>query len=156
MSSWKDGTQKRYATYISRWIENCERLKTDPFNTSVHVALNFLADQYHNFSLGYSAVNTARSALSAILTLTDSPGVAFGTHKLVARFMKGIFAERPSLPRYSVTWDAQAVLDYLCTISINGITLNLLTKKLTLLLSALFCTASANNQSDKAIASAHS
>ena len=134
MSSWKDGTKTRYATYISRWILYCNRLSTDPFNTSVHTALNFLADQYHTQDLGYSAVNTARSALSAILTLTDSPGVTFGSHKLVARFMKGIFVERPSLPRYSVTWDVDIVLDYLKTISINDISLNMLTKKLALLL----------------------
>ena len=33
-----------------------------------------------------------------------------GNHPLVKRFMKGIFKLRPSLPKYTVTYDAEIVL----------------------------------------------
>ena len=49
--------------------------------------------------LGYSAINTARSALSSVLIL--SVNTTFGSHPLVKRFLKGVFELKLSLPRYS-------------------------------------------------------
>ena len=72
--------------------------------------MNYLAELY-NTGIGYSALNTARSALSSYVILPD--GSLFGTHPLVRRFMKGVFENRPSLPRYSATWDIAVVLKYL-------------------------------------------
>ena len=60
---------------------------------------------------GYSALNTAHSALSSYIVCTN--GLDFGSHPLTRRFMKGVFETRPSLPRYSATWDIQVVLKYL-------------------------------------------
>ena len=72
--------------------------------------MNFLAILYDE-GIGYSALNTARSALSTVFTLQNNQ--TFGTHPLVTRFMKGVFETRPSLPRYSETWDVNVVLDYI-------------------------------------------
>ena len=51
---------------------------------------------------------------------------------VVSRFMKGVFRLRPSLPKYTVTYDPDIVLDYLRTVT--DMTLKSLTLKLTTLL----------------------
>ena len=72
--------------------------------------LDFLTELY-NTGLGYSAINTARSAISSILLSTGA--VSFGSHPLVVRFLRGVYNSRPSLPRYTEIWDARIVLDKL-------------------------------------------
>ena len=37
----------------------------------------------------------------------------FGAHRLVKRFMKGVFELRPAFPKYVVTWNVDLVLRYL-------------------------------------------
>jgi hypothetical protein len=60
--------------------------------------LDFFTSLYEN-SLSYSAINSARSALSA-----------FGiVHDVVIRLMKGIYNLRPPMPRYIHTWDVSIV-----------------------------------------------
>ena len=78
--------------------------------------------------LGYSAMNTVRSALSQVL---PSPtGVSFGELPTVKQFLKGVFQEKPTLPRYSVTWDPAILLSYLKTLSpVKELTLKMLTYK---------------------------
>lgn len=66
-----------------------------------------------NTGLGYSALNTARSALSCILSVHGYP---VGNHPLTVRFMKGVFNMKPSIPRYSYIWDANDVLKKLALI----------------------------------------
>ena len=75
--------------------------------TSVACILEFMTLLYHR--LGYSALNTAKSALSSFVTLTD--GQAVGTHPLICRFMRGVFNQKPPMPRYKTTWDVKLVLD---------------------------------------------
>ena len=69
---------------------------------SIQHGLEFLTFLYKQ-GLGYSAINTARSALSAVITLDSQR--KFGEHPLVTRFLKGVFELKPSLPRYSGVWD---------------------------------------------------
>ena len=75
--------------------------------TSVAYILEFMTSLYHK--LGYSALNTAKSALSSFVNLTD--GGALGTHPLICRFMRGVFNQKPPAPRYRTTWDVKLVLD---------------------------------------------
>lgn len=83
--------------------------------------------------VGYSAINTARSALSLVITPADK--TTFGEHPLVTRFLKGTFELRPSLPRYSTIWDVGIVLTYLWSFpALNDLTLRQLTLNLTMLL----------------------
>lgn len=82
--------------------------------------------------MGYSGINTARSALSAITALENN--VPIGKHPLVQRLVKGVFNCRPSLPRYHNTWDTNVVLNYLKTLpNVNEINLRQLTYKLVML-----------------------
>ena len=83
--------------------------------------------------LGYSTLNTARSALSAILRISDCQN--FGSHPLVVRFMKGVFEIRKPKPKYDVIWDASKVLTYLSTLHpVKELPLKDLTLKLVMLL----------------------
>ncbi|XP_068671322.1 uncharacterized protein [Montipora foliosa] len=88
-----------------------------------------ISSLYPEMGLTYSAINTARSALSSYITLED--GISLGQHPLVSRLLRGIFQSKPPSPRYSETWDVSVVLHYLQGLSPVG-TLKL--KELTLLL----------------------
>ena len=102
--------------------------------------LDFLSE-LHKTGLGYSGINTARSAIS-MLTNTDD-GTTLGAHPLVIRFMKGIFKMKPTQPRYHKIWDVSIVLNFLRTLSpVRDISLKDLTLKtvaLTSLLTASRC-----------------
>ena len=59
--------------------------QADPLYTDVTCVLDFLYTIFDS-GLSYSMVNTARSALSSFVTLSD--GSTLGTHPLVSRFLK--------------------------------------------------------------------
>jgi integrase len=107
----------------------------DQLSATIEDGVNFLAELYKE-GIGYSALNTARSALSTTLMVSDSE--VFGTHPLVSRFMKGVFETRPSLPRYGETWDVNVVLDYLSGLGPpEEQTFKMLTYKVVMLLALL-------------------
>ena len=66
-------------------------------------------------TIGYSGINTARAALSALVTLPY--GQTLSTHPLINRFCKGVFQLKPPCPRYSSIWDVKIILDYLRRLS---------------------------------------
>lgn len=132
MASWREGTSKQYHTYLKRWRQYCDDKDIDLFQPGVHNGVEFLVSLY-KAGLGYSAVNTARSALSSLLILENNE--KFGEHPLVIRCMKGIFELKPSLPKYNEIWDVRVVLDYLKTFDASSaLSLKELTLKLTVLL----------------------
>ena len=96
LASLRKTTGKQYNTYLSRWY---------------YIVKNTTWTLHRRLGLGYSAINTARSALSSVIMLGHN--TTFGEHPLVTRFLKGIFELKPSLPRYSVIWDVGTVLKYL-------------------------------------------
>ena len=96
--------------------------------------IEFLEELYSEKGLGYSALNTARSAVSTMLELLyDNP---IGKHALVCRFLRGVFQSRPSLPRYASAWDVDKVLSSLNFDSLS-IDLSRLTRKFATLLAIL-------------------
>ena len=97
----------------------------------------FLATLFTS-GLGYSAINTARSALSSVLILPNNITFPYGAHPLVTRFLKGVFELKPSLPRYSSIWDVSIVLQHLRPLGPpTQLDLKSLTKKTTMLLCLL-------------------
>ena len=78
---------------------------------SVNQVIEFLTELFHS-KLGYSALNTARSAVVMYVSLTTGVSID-GEHILLKKFMKGVFALRPALPKYVNTWDVSLVLGYL-------------------------------------------
>ena len=111
VASWRDGTRKQYCTYITAWLKYCSDCNISQVNPKLQQVLDFLTLQSKR--VGYSAVATARSALSSFIKVD---GVKVGDHPLVSRFMTGLFNQKPALPRYSETWDPQIVLNHLSTL----------------------------------------
>ncbi len=130
MNSWSSGTTSSYNVYLKQWAEFCTSKNIDDTRATVNVGIEFLSHLFTNKKLGYSAINSARSALSLFIQTNDT--LPFGKLPVVSRFMKGIFRLRPSLPKYTVMYDPQIVLDYLKTVT--NMTLKTLTLKLTTLL----------------------
>ena len=62
LRSWRQGTQKQYSSYIKRWITFCHRQQIDCLSPTISQALDFLVELFES-GIGYSGLNTARSAL---------------------------------------------------------------------------------------------
>lgn len=132
LASWRKDTKKQYVSYINRWTRFCNDRQINSVQTDLNFVLDFLTSLYDS-GCGYSAINTARSALSAIGIVKD--GFSIGSHPIVIRYMKGIFNLRPSVPKYCETWDVSAVLTYLRKLSpVSKLSLKLLTLKLCMLI----------------------
>ena len=104
--------------------------------SSVALILDFLSGLYKDGS-SYSAINSAKSAVTMFIALAT--GRNFNNEALLfSKFMKGIFALRPSLPKYGATWDVSVVLDHLDKLSPpDSLSLLQLTRKLATLLALL-------------------
>ncbi|XP_072030413.1 uncharacterized protein [Amphiura filiformis] len=111
LSSWKYGTHKQYSTYYARWYKFCVQREVDHVQPNVSEVLDFLTELYEA-GLGYSAINTARCALSQI-TVYKKGFTTIGAHPWVIRFLKGVYNLRPPMPRYVDTWDVGKLL---CTL----------------------------------------
>ena len=131
LASWRSGTQKQYQTYINKWLNYCCERELDSLHPSVADVIQFLTLFEKNLS--YSSLNTARSALSTIITVD---GMSIGNHPLVVRFLKGVFNLRPPVPRYKGVWDVSIVLRFLKTLSpVSSLSLKNLSLKLVMFLS---------------------
>ncbi len=101
------GTRDQYNIYVKRWIVFCSESRISVWSPSLKDVLVFLSRMYES-GMGYSSINTAKSALSSVLDKYD--GVPLGQNPIISKFMKGIFKLRPPTARYNVTWDASKVL----------------------------------------------
>ena len=136
-ASWRPSTQKQYWSYFQRWMHFCDQFKINPFEASVNNVVNFLQVLVDE-GLGYSAINTARSAVSSFISISSNRSI--GSEPLVQRFLKGVFNQRPALTRNSssFTWDISIVLNYLRTLyPLESLSLAQLTNKTVMLLALL-------------------
>ena len=135
LQSWRESTHKQYSVYLKKWVLYCSSRGFDPCKATLAQALDFMTDLFEQ-GLGYSAMNTVRSALSQVL---HSPtGLPFGELLTVKQFLKGVFQKKPTLRKYSVTWDPAILLSYLKTLSpLKELTLKMLTHKTVALLGLL-------------------
>ena len=90
-------------------FSSCKNI--NPFKACVNDGADFLTEIFHESKCEYSAINTVRSVLSYILLNIN--GVSFGKKHLVQKLLKGVFKERPSLPRYTVTFEVKPVFEYI-------------------------------------------
>ena len=133
MASWRDSTKTQYQTYIKKWENFCAQNECSFLDPPISKAVDFLTGLFHQ-GLSYTSINTARSALSALLHREDN-NIPFGQLPLVKRFMKGIFELRPSFPRYESVWDVNKVFDYFRHKSkVSDLSLKELSERLTFLL----------------------
>ena len=91
----------------------CSSRQIDYISATAEYGIKFLAELYAA-GCGYSALNSARSALSAVAPLFQTS--TFGSHPLVCRFMKGVFETKPLLPRYTKTWNVNIMMIYLVSL----------------------------------------
>jgi hypothetical protein len=135
MSLWHPGTKKQYYTYLTKWKRFCAERNINWSNATVEQGIDFLAHLFEQ-NLSYSAINTARSALSIILTPTGGP--SFQENRLVCRFLKSVFEIKPALLKYKQIWDVEKILIYLRSLTLNPeLLLKKLTHKLVMLLALL-------------------
>ena len=66
MASWRKSTGKQYKTYLSQWVTYCKNKQLDVTHGTINDGLHFLTLLYKQ-GVGYSAINTARSALSLLI-----------------------------------------------------------------------------------------
>ena len=128
LQSWRTSTRKQYDSYLARWASFAESRGDDPNSPTPALLVNYLGELFQT-GLGYSALNTARSAVSS-LTLG-----ALGSNVLVKRFLRGAFNMRPTLRKHAHSWDPAVVLSKLKQKGYNDcLTLKDLTLKLAMLL----------------------
>lgn len=126
-------TSQQYGVCYKLWWKFCHDNDYYVFDTSVAHVVSFLSELFES-GASYGTLNSHRSALSLLL------GNNIGSDECIKRLMKGIFRIRPSLPKYSSTWDPQLVLGYISDWVPNSqLSLEKLTKKLVILLA--LCTA---------------
>ena len=129
MAPWNS---EQYRVYLLKCMDFCHNKNLCPMEPTISSILDFLTKLFDD-NLGYSAINTARSALSSVVNIMDSP-FTVGNHPLVQRLMKAIFNTRPSLPRYQQTWEVKTVLNFLKNVSpAKKLTLKELSEKLAIL-----------------------
>lgn len=129
--SWSAGTKTQYEVYITQWVQFCAQRDISVFQPSLNAVLEFLLTLFRK-GLSYNTINVARSALSTIIKIGDRP---VGQHAVVIRFFKSVFRQRPTLPKTTVTWDVDKVLQYLYSLSpVRKLNRKLLTFKLLMLL----------------------
>ena len=103
------------------------------FNEDIGTFLDFLTELY-NDGLRYSAINTARSAVSSVV-ICRKRGHTIGAHPLTSKFKKGIFVLRAPSVRYKTMWDVNIVLRWIQKQSpVQKISLKMLTLKLVMLI----------------------
>ena len=109
LKSWRTKTNRSYDSLFGKWHRWCSSRGSDPFSGPVKEVVNFLAQGGYQ----YRSLNSYRSAISSVHETVD--GYAVGQHPLVTRLMRGIFNDRPPVPRYSSTWNVQEVLTHIAS-----------------------------------------
>lgn len=112
LNSWRPKTRIQYEVYLRQWHTFC---LIKGFNHKKPVLRQVHTFLYSLFKKGltYSAVNTARSALSAYLRVRLD--MAVGAHWMTSKLLTGVRLKCPPLSRYQATWDVNVVLELLST-----------------------------------------
>lgn len=125
-------TSSAYRSHLTAYEQFCEEHNvTNYLSTKASTGVEFLTKLFHQ-GKSYSTINSARSALSQFIEISDSTA-DFGTHPLTRTFMKGVFKLRPPQPRYQSTWDVKPVLDWARTLVNSDLNLKLLSIKCVIL-----------------------
>lgn len=107
MSSWAKGTLKQYNVYLKHWTEYCVVFRVHPRSPKLIEVMKFLTWLSKVKKLSYSAVNSARSALSSYVKRFGVFTV--GAHPEVTRHIKGIHRTNPPKAKLRVTWEVNTV-----------------------------------------------
>ena len=133
LASWRTATQKRYSAPWRAWVRWCCQRGSCPISAPVAEVLAFLASLVTQGNLEYKTIALYRSAISQALDPVGS--TRLGSLPVVARFMKGVFKNKPPKPRYCSTWSVKTALSFLESLEpLEELTLKQLCYKTVLLL----------------------
>ena len=118
MSSCADKTKTQYEVYVAKYMDYCTKNHIVWNKPTINDVLEFIVYLY-NTGVGYSSLNSCRSALSLVLKPID--GFVIGEHPMVRRIIKGVFRSRPPRPRYDYTWDVTTLLNNLASLGDNSV-----------------------------------
>ena len=110
------GSKKTYQGPWKRWCCWCNQRSLDPISAPVESVANYLAEE--QCRIGYSALNTTRSAISAYHDKCD--GKPVGQHELIKDIMESALKIKPPKPKYTSTWDVNLVLEYIRQLGPNA------------------------------------
>src|SRR5580765_2133868 len=99
-------TLKQYECSLKCWWDYTHTKGLDIFNTKTSDIIEFLNSKFQE-GAKYSTLNTARATIS-LISVYD-----INNDGLISRFLKGVFKQRPTKPRYTTTWDITPVLNYI-------------------------------------------
>lgn len=132
LAAWRKGTSDSYSSAWRKWASWCCEREINPVCADIASILDFLTFEFDS-GKAYRTLNVYRSAISMTHPPIDSLRV--GEHPLVSQLLKGMFNSRPPLPRYSVTWDIQTVIDHIKSLGNNeALSLKCLSQKFGILL----------------------
>ncbi|XP_063990282.1 uncharacterized protein LOC135169320 [Diachasmimorpha longicaudata] len=106
VNSVTNSTLKQYNCSLKHWWDYVYKNNLDIHDTNSLKIIAFLTFKLR-MRASYSTLNTARSAIY-LISISDS-----NRDGLISRFMKGVFKQKPTPPRYTTTWDVTPVLEYL-------------------------------------------
>ena len=97
-----------YSLYIKKWCKFASCYKVSSFETPIQVALAFLTS-FVRQEKSFNQICMARSALSSVIN--QEQNVSFGDIPTVKRYIKGIFENSPTLPKFQFTWNASLLFN---------------------------------------------
>ncbi|VEN38061.1 unnamed protein product [Callosobruchus maculatus] len=106
LASITEATIKQYNGGLKQWWLFRKARGLDIYSAPVPEVLEFFAT-YFKKGASSTVLNSYRAALSQIL------GPNLTSDFRISRFFKGIHSLRPSLPKYTHTWDPSVVLTYI-------------------------------------------
>ena len=109
MASWKKSIFSSYFLYMSEWFKFASCNKVLPVERPVQVALTFLTLLVRQ-GKSFNQICMARSALSSVTN--QQQNVSVGNILIVKRYMKGIFENNPTLPKFRFTWNVSLLFHY--------------------------------------------
>ncbi len=134
LNAWRSGTRKNYGSHIAKWVAYCNKHSINFMQPRIGDILNWLYEGYVK-GLAHSTLGSMRSALSTMISINNKP---VGQHPYIVQFIRSVYQERPSLPKYNTTWSINKVMDYLKSLGPNSdLSLENLTKKLLMLMAIL-------------------
>ena len=98
MQAWSKGTTKSYNVYLKQWGLYCQEHGIDMYNATINQGIDFLTFLFKSKNLVYSALNTARSALSLFIGKNYNIGT-FGKQDIVSKLLKGMFRTQTIIPK---------------------------------------------------------
>ena len=124
MASQRKGTFSNYSLYMSKWFKFASHNKISPVEPPVQDVLAFLISLVREGKY-FNQTCMARSTFSSVINQQQS--VSFGNIPIVKRYMKGIFENNPTLPKFQFTWNVSLLFNFRNMQDINALDIQKLT-----------------------------